>query len=56
MELSVQLLAPPALPPGELGPSTHWIGSLVGLRAGLDDGNNRIILSLPGIESGPSSP
>jgi hypothetical protein len=33
---------------------TNWIGDWVGPRAGLDAVENRKILSLPGIEPGPS--
>jgi hypothetical protein len=36
MEVSDQLHTPAALPPGEVGPGTHWIGGWVGPRAGLD--------------------
>jgi hypothetical protein len=37
--------------PRERTPPTHWIGSWVGLRAGLDE----VSLSLSGIETQPSS-
>jgi hypothetical protein len=33
-----------AFPPGKGPPGTHWIGSWVGLRAGLDAGARRKIL------------
>jgi hypothetical protein len=36
MEVSGQLHDPVALPPKERAPGTHWIGSWVGFRAGLD--------------------
>jgi len=36
MEVSGQLHAPVALPPGKEPPVTHWIGGCVGPRAGLD--------------------
>jgi hypothetical protein len=36
--------------PGERGPGTHWIGSWVGLRAGLDDVEKRKFLTLLGLE------
>jgi hypothetical protein len=36
MEVKVQLHAPAALRPGEIVSRTHWIGGLVGLRAGPD--------------------
>jgi hypothetical protein len=36
MEVSVQLHAPTALPPGREPPGTHWRGGWVGLRAYLD--------------------
>jgi hypothetical protein len=37
-------------------PGTHWIGSWVCPRAGLDAGEETTILTLPGIEPWPSSP
>jgi len=36
MAVSGQFHAPAALPPRERAPGTHWIGGLVGTRAGLD--------------------
>jgi hypothetical protein len=36
MEMSGQLHALAALPPGKYPPSTRWIGGWVGSRAGLD--------------------
>jgi hypothetical protein len=36
MDVSGQLHAPAALPPGERAPGTHWIGGWVGPRAVLD--------------------
>jgi hypothetical protein len=36
MEVSGQLHAPVALPPGEKTPGTHWIEGWVGPRGGLD--------------------
>jgi hypothetical protein len=36
--------------PGERAPGTHWIGSWVDPRAGLDDVENRKFLTLPGLE------
>jgi hypothetical protein len=38
-------LRPGRFTPGETAPSIHWIGSWVGLRAGLDD-----VETLPGLE------
>jgi hypothetical protein len=35
---------------GERAPGTHWIGGWVGLRAGLDDVEERKFLTLPGLE------
>jgi hypothetical protein len=35
MEVSGHTYAPVALPPGKRASGTHWIGSWVGLRAGL---------------------
>jgi hypothetical protein len=45
MEVSSQLHAPAALPPGKELPGTHWIGGRVGLRAVLDAVVKRKILS-----------
>jgi hypothetical protein len=39
---------------GERVPRTHWIGGLMGPRAGLDDMEKRKRLTLPGLEL-PSS-
>jgi hypothetical protein len=39
--------------PGEGAPSTHWIESWVGPRAGLDDVQKRKFLTLPGLELRP---
>jgi hypothetical protein len=41
MEVSGQIHAPAALPPGERTPDTHWIGGWVDPRAGLDDVKKR---------------
>jgi hypothetical protein len=52
--MSSQLNATAALPPGEKGPRTHWIGGWVDPRAGLDDVEKRKFLTPPGLEiSGP---
>jgi hypothetical protein len=53
MEVSGQLHAPAALPPGETAPGTQWIGGWVGPRAGLDDVEKRKFLTLPGLELRP---
>jgi hypothetical protein len=47
--VSGQLHAPAALPP-ERAPGTHWIGGGVDLRASLEDVENRIFFTLPGLE------
>jgi hypothetical protein len=39
--------------PGEIAPSTHWIGGWVDPRAGLDDVEKGTLLSLPGFELRP---
>jgi hypothetical protein len=52
MEVSGQLHAPAALPPGK-GPGTYWIGGWVGPRAGQDAMEKRKFLSLPGLELPP---
>jgi hypothetical protein len=39
--------------PGERAPGTHWIGSWVDPRAGLDDLEKRKYLTLPGLELRP---
>jgi hypothetical protein len=53
MEVSGQLHAPAALPPGKEPPGAHWIGGWVDLRAGLDDLEKRKFLALPGLELRP---
>jgi hypothetical protein len=50
MEVSGQLHAMAALPPGERAPGTHWIGGWVDSSAGLDDMEKRKFLTLPGLE------
>jgi hypothetical protein len=43
--------APAAFTPGERTSGTHWSGSLVGPRAGLNtEARGKIVLPLPGIE------
>jgi hypothetical protein len=42
-------------PPGERAASTHWIGSWVGPRAGLDNVEKRKFLTLPGLVLWPLS-
>jgi hypothetical protein len=39
--------------PGKRAPRTHWIGSWVDPRAGLDDVEKRKFLTLPGLELRP---
>jgi hypothetical protein len=39
--------------PGERAPGTHWIGSWVDLRAGLNDLEKRKFLTPPGLELRP---
>jgi hypothetical protein len=51
--VSGQLHAPVALPPGERGPITLWIGGWMGPRAGLDDVEKRIILTAQVLELRP---
>jgi hypothetical protein len=41
--------------PEERAPGTHWIGSWVGPRAGLDDVEERKLLTLPGLEGAHGS-
>jgi hypothetical protein len=41
--------------PGRIYPGTHWIGGLVGPRAGLDDVENLKFLALPGLGLRPLS-
>jgi hypothetical protein len=56
MEVSSQLHASAAFPPpNEISPSTHWIGGWMGLTASVDAMEKRKILTMPGIESWPSS-
>jgi hypothetical protein len=50
MEVSGQLHAPIAFPPGERAPGTLWIGGWVGPRTGLDDVEKRQFLTLPELE------
>jgi hypothetical protein len=54
MEMSGQLHALAAFPPGEIVPGTLWIGGWVGHRTDLDAVENRKILPLQGIELWPS--
>jgi hypothetical protein len=56
MEVSGQLHAPAALPPGERAPGTHWIRCWVSPRVGLDVVEERKILHCRGIEPGLFSP
>jgi hypothetical protein len=46
---------PRPLQPREWAPGTHWVGDLVGPRAGLDDVEKRKFLTLPGLELRPLS-
>jgi hypothetical protein len=39
--------------PGERAPVTHWIGGRVGPRTGVDEGEKRKFLNLPGLELRP---
>jgi hypothetical protein len=55
MEVSGQLHAPAALPPGERAPGTHWIGGWVGPTAVLDAVVKRTISS-PRRELNPRTP
>jgi hypothetical protein len=41
MQVSGQLHAPAALPPGKRVPGTHWIGGWVGPRTAQDDAEKR---------------
>jgi hypothetical protein len=52
LEVSSQLHAPAALPQEKdpPPPDTHWIGSWVDPRTGLDDVEERKFLTLPGLE------
>jgi hypothetical protein len=52
LEMSGQLHAPAALPPGK-NPGTHCIGGWVDSRAGLDDLKKWKFLTLPGLEPRP---
>jgi hypothetical protein len=49
MEVSGQLHAATALPPGKYPPGTQWIGGWLGHRVGLNAMEKRKILPLPGI-------
>jgi hypothetical protein len=51
MELSRQLHAPVALPPGKENPGTNLKGGRMGSRAGLDAVEKRKLLPLLGIET-----
>jgi hypothetical protein len=51
--MSGELHVPTALPPGKEPPGTHWIGGWVGPRAGLDDVEKKIFLTLSGLELRP---
>jgi hypothetical protein len=53
MEVSGQLHDSATVPLGK-DPGTHWIGSWVGPRAGLDVTEKRKILPLPGMEPRPT--
>jgi hypothetical protein len=55
MELSGQLNALAALPPGETAPCTYWIGGWVDPRAGLNDVDKRKI-SCPARNRTPPDP
>jgi len=55
MEMSGQLQAPVALFPNRK-PGTHWIGGLVGPRAGLDSGEEKKSLYYSCQELNPSRP
>jgi hypothetical protein len=50
--VSYHFHTPATLPPGR-APGTHWRGVWVGLKAGLDDVENRKSLTLPGLELRP---
>jgi hypothetical protein len=56
MEVSGQLEAPAAFPPGKSEHGTHWIEGWMGPRADLDLVVKRKIFPLPGLEPRPSSP
>jgi hypothetical protein len=56
MEVSGQRHASAALTWGEIAPGTHWIGSWVGPRAGLDDVEIRKVLLLQEIEPPVNQP
>jgi hypothetical protein len=43
----------PVSHPGRFTPGTHWIGGWVDPRAGLDDVEKRILLTVPGLELRP---
>jgi hypothetical protein len=53
MELSGELHGLAALFPGERAPGTHSIGGLVGPRASLDDVEDKIFFTPPGLELRP---
>jgi hypothetical protein len=50
MEVSGQLHAPAALPPGKEPPGIHFIGRWMDPRAGLDDMEKWRFFTLPGFE------
>jgi hypothetical protein len=54
LEVSGQLHALAALSRKETAPGIHWIGGWVGPRAGLDDLEEKIFLTLLGLEFRPS--
>jgi hypothetical protein len=54
MEVSGQVHAPAALPPGKEPPDTHWIGGWVGPSVGLDDMEKRKFWSYRDSNSDPS--
>jgi hypothetical protein len=49
--VSSQLHAPASLPTGKESPGTHWIGSWVGPRPGLDVAQKRKFLTLLGLKT-----
>jgi hypothetical protein len=53
MEVSGELHAPAALPPGKEPPGTYCVGGWVNPRAGLDHLERRKFLTLPGLELRP---
>jgi hypothetical protein len=48
MEVIGQFNVPARFPPGEIAPSTHWVGDWVGPRSGLDAVQNRKIVASAG--------